>query len=136
MAVANIMTKTPTCCTPNSSITEVARMMIDNDCGQIPSIKDFTSNKLAGVITDRDIATRIVAKGYNSAEAKACDCMTTPCIPVASDSSLKSCRDKIRCVPVGDDKDSVVGIFTLANLVRNGSVKTSVAVLKQVSTDL
>lgn len=139
MTVASVMTKTPACCTPKSPLTDVARMMVDNNCGQIPVVEDFTNNKLAGVITDRDIATRIVAKGYNSAESKASDCMTTPCVSVADNTSLKSCcelmeTNKIRRLPVVDDKGSVVGIVSLADVVRNASSETSASVLKEVST--
>jgi CBS domain-containing protein len=57
------MTENPACCTPNSSLTEVARLMVDNDCGEIPVVEDMIGRRLAGVITDRDIATRIVAQG-------------------------------------------------------------------------
>ena len=71
MTVSRVMTENPACCTPNSSLTEVARLMVDNDCGEIPVVEDMISRKLAGVITDRDIATRIVAAGRNSADAKA-----------------------------------------------------------------
>ena len=139
MTVASVMTKTPACCTPKTSLTDVAGMMVDNNCGQIPVVEDFTSHKLAGVITDRDIATRIVAKGHNSAEAEVCDCMTTPCVSVSGDTSLKSCcelmeTNKIRRLPVVDNQGCVVGIVSLADVVRNASVETSASVLKEVST--
>jgi CBS domain-containing protein len=139
MTVASVMTETPACCTPKTKLTEVARMMVDNDCGQIPVVEDLASRKLAGVITDRDIATRIVAQGYNSAEAHACDCMTAPCVTVTPQTSLKSCcelmeTNKIRRVPVVDDKGSVVGIVSLADVVRDANAAVSAAVVKQVST--
>jgi CBS domain-containing protein len=141
MTVASVMTKTPACCTPKSSLTDVARMMIDNNCGQIPVVEDLTSYKLTGVITDRDITTRIVAKGVNSKEAKACDCMTTPCVSVSGDTSLKSCcetmeTNKVRRLPVVDDKGCVVGIISLADVACNASSDTSASVLKEVSTDI
>ena len=99
------MTPCPACCTPNSSLTEVARLMVDNDCGEIPVVEDMKSRKLAGVVTDRDIATRIVAQGRNSAQACACDCMTTPAVAVNPETSLLECCElmethQIRRVPV------------------------------------
>ena len=140
MTVASVMTENPACCTPNSSLTEVARLMVDNDCGEIPVVEDMMSRKLAGVITDRDIATRIVAAGKNSADAKACDCMTTPCVSVKPDTSLDSCcevmeTNKIRRVPVVDDLGGVVGIVSLADVVRNANASTTAAVVKEVSSD-
>ena len=141
MTVASVMTQNPACCTPNSSLTEVARLMVDNDCGQIPVVEDMMGRKLAGVITDRDIATRIVAAGKNSADAKACDCMTTPCVSVTPDTSLKNCcevmeTNKIRRVPVVDERGGVVGIVSLADVVRSASASTAAAVVKEVSTDV
>lgn len=139
MTVANVMTPTPACCTPESSLTDVAKMMVDNDCGQIPVVEDLTGRKLTGVITDRDIATRIVAQGRNSLEARASDCMSTPGISVTADTSLDSCcalmeANKIRRVPVTDNEGSLIGIVSLADVVRETNSATSVGVLKEVSS--
>lgn len=139
MTVASVMTKTPACCTPKSSITDVARMMLDNDCGQIPVVEDLTSHKLSGVVTDRDITTRIVAKGKNSADASVCDCMSTPCVSVTANTSLKSCCEtmethKIRRLPVVDEQGSLVGIISLADIARHTNDETTASLIKQVST--
>ena len=141
MSVATVMTENPACCTPNSSLTEVARLMVDNDCGEIPVVEDMMSRKLAGVITDRDIATRVVAQGRNTAEAKASDCMTTPALAVTADTSLEDCCEvmesaKIRRVPVIDDKGGVIGIVSLADVVRSANASTTQSVVKEVSTDI
>lgn len=139
MTVASVMTASPTCCTPKTTLTDVARMMLDNDCGQIPVVEDLDTRKLAGVITDRDIAIRIVAEGKNSAEACACDAMTSRHISVGADTSINDCcelmeANKIRRVPVVDDKGSVIGIVALADVVRNASAVTAASVVKEVST--
>lgn len=141
MTVSRVMTENPACCTPNSSLTEVARLMVDHDCGEIPVVEDMISRKLAGVITDRDIATRIVAAGKNSADAKASDCMTTPCVSVAADASLEACcevmeSNKIRRVPVVDDLGGVIGIVSLADVVRSASASTTAEVVREVSSDV
>lgn len=141
MTIASVMTANPACCTPGTSLTEVARMMVDNDCGEIPVVEDMVARKLAGVITDRDIAVRIVAQGRNSAEACATDCMTSPCVSVTADTSLEECCDvmevnKIRRVPVLDDKGGVVGIVSLADVVRTAKPSTTASVVKEVSTDV
>jgi CBS domain-containing protein len=140
MTVATVMTESPACCTPNSSLTEVARLMVDNDCGEIPVVEDLRDLKLTGVVTDRDIATRIVAAGRNSAQACACDCMTAPCVSVYPETSLQDCcevmeANQIRRVPVVDEAGSVVGIVSLADIARNASSAVTVAVVKEVSAD-
>lgn len=139
MTVQSVMTACPACCTPSSSLTEVARLMVDNDCGEIPVVEDMQSRKLAGVITDRDIATRIVAAGRNSAEACALDCMTTPALSVDEGTSLQQCCElmethQIRRVPVVDALGGVVGIVSLADIVRSANTATAAAVVKEVSS--
>ncbi len=141
MSVSSVMTANPACCTPSTLVQDVAKLMIENDCGEIPVVEDMASRRLAGVITDRDIATRIVATGKNSAEAKACDCMTTNCVTVTADTSLKDCceameSNKIRRVPVLDASGGVIGIVSLADVVRNAETSTTAAVVMEVSTDI
>jgi len=139
MTVASVMTDTPVCCTPKSTLTEVAKMMVDNDCGQIPVVENLATRKLAGVITDRDITTRIVAEGKNSSEAFASDCMSSPCITVKPEDSIQSCcalmeANKIRRVPVVNANDEVVGIVSLADVARHENASTTASVVKEVSS--
>ena len=141
MTVSTVMTENPACCTPNTSLTDVAKLMVENDCGEIPVVEDMQTRKLAGVITDRDIATRVVAQGKNSAEARASDCMSTPAVSVTADTSLDDCcevmeTNKIRRVPVVDQKGGVIGIVSLADVVRSANAQTTASVVKEVSTDL
>jgi CBS domain-containing protein len=141
MSVKNVMTENPACCTPGTPLSDVARLMVENDCGEIPVVEDMASRKLVGVITDRDITTRIVATGRNSAEAKATDCMTTPCVSVTGDSTLETCcevmeSNKIRRVPVVDGKGGVVGIVALADVVRTANAATTQSVVKEVSSNV
>lgn len=139
MTVASVMTETPVCCTPKSTLVEVARMMVEHDCGQIPIVENMATRKLTGVVTDRDITTRIVAAGLNSNEAHASDCMSSPCHTVSAETSLKDCCDlmeanKIRRVPVVNAENEVIGIVSLADIARNASASATVAVVKEVST--
>ena len=139
MTVATVMTTAPACCTPNSPLVDVARLMVENDCGEIPVVEDMQSRKLAGVITDRDIATRIVAAGRNSNEARAMDCMSAPAVSVTSETSLQECCElmethQIRRVPVVDEQGGVIGIVSLADVVRSANTATTVAVVKEVSS--
>jgi CBS domain-containing protein len=104
-------------------------------------VEDMKTRKLAGVVTDRDIATRVVAAGRNSAEACALDCMSTPAISVSPETSLQECCElmetqQIRRVPVVDEQGGVVGIVSLADVVRSANTATTVAVVKEVSSGI
>jgi len=57
------MTPAPQCCSGETLLNDVANLMVEADCGEIP-VTD-ASNKLIGVVTDRDIVIRVVAKGKN-----------------------------------------------------------------------
>lgn len=136
-SVENIMTKKPACCTPETSLQEVAAMMIKYDCGEIPVIDSKEDNRIAGVITDRDICCRTVGKGLNPLKMNTADVMTFPAITVTLDTPLDKCceimeANKIRRVPVVDDYNKVCGIVSLADIVRKKESLT-LDVVKEVS---
>jgi CBS domain-containing protein len=138
MSVQSIMTPNPACCTVTTSLQDVAKMMIDNDCGQIPVVAEDGSRKPVGVVTDRDIVVRLVALGSNPLEAKAGDAMSTPCVTVNCDTSLRECCDvmeasQIRRVPVVDAKGELCGIVSLADIALSGHDAKTAEVVKEVS---
>ena len=53
MNVKDMMTPDPACCTADTSLPEVARMMVDHDCGEIPVVENTSSKLPVGVVTDR-----------------------------------------------------------------------------------
>lgn len=138
MQVKDIMTLNPACCTPATMLEEVARMMIENDCGEIPVVEDLATFLPVGVITDRDIVCRAVGKGLNPLTMTAGECMTTPIVSVMPDDSLGACLEtmedyQIRRVPVVNASGACVGIVALADVARNLAKKDSAEVLKEVS---
>ena len=56
MQVKEIMTPDPICCSVQDPLQKAAQYMVDCDCGEIPVVDDAATNKIVGVITDRDIA--------------------------------------------------------------------------------
>ncbi len=138
MQVREIMTTDPACCMPTTGLSEVARMMIENDCGEIPVIENESSRLPIGVVTDRDIVCRIIASGLNPLELTAADCMSKPCVTVTPDMSLEECcrileDNKIRRVPVVDDRGSCCGIVALADIALQTKKAVTAEVVKEVS---
>ena len=134
--VTSVMTANPACCTPQTSLRDVAQMMIQNDCGQIPVVDD--QNMPLGVVTDRDIAVRIVAEGRDTNAACAGDAMTSPVQTVREDSSLKDAvclmeAAKIRRVPVVDASGKLSGIVSIADIALAGKKAATAEVVKEVS---
>ena len=140
MIVQSIMTENPACCTTKTPLSDVAKMMLDFDCGEIPVVDDNGSRKPLGVVTDRDIATRAVAKGYNTQDLVASDCMTTPCVTVTSGTSVKAACElmeisQIRRLPVVDANGDICGIVSLADVARSATPIVTAEVVKEVSAN-
>ena len=75
MQAQDLMTKSPACVTPDDSAQRVAQLMADNDCGCVPVVEARDNSRVIGVVTDRDIAVRGVAKG-KSPETRVAELMT------------------------------------------------------------
>lgn len=135
MIVKEVMTADPACCAPDTRLPEVARMMVDNDCGEIPVVENRIP---VGVLTDRDIVCRAVAKDKNPLELTAADCMTKPIVTVRAETSVEECcrimeEKQIRRVPVVDDSGACCGIVALADIAREAKSSVAGEVVKEVS---
>jgi CBS domain-containing protein len=129
------MTSNPATCNVNTLVRDVAQMMIEHDCGQIPVTDD--QGRLLGVVTDRDIAVRVVARGGDGT-ATAGDAMTSPVKTVRADSELKDCvclmeEAQVRRVPVVDESGKLAGIVALADIALAGKSRATAEVVKEVS---
>lgn len=138
LQVKDVMTPDPACCTPDVTLEWVAGLMVKNDCGEIPVVDNMASMKPIGVITDRDITCRTVAKGLNPLTMTVADCMTTPCVAVTPDTSLEEClrlmeEDQIRRIPVVDAAGACCGIVALADIAKHAAKSDTAEVVKEVS---
>ncbi len=138
MKVKDVMTSDPVCCTPDSTLQRVAEMMVENDCGEIPVVESEESRLPVGVVTDRDITCRAVARGLNPLEMRVADCMSTPCVTVMPDTPLEECirvmeENKIRRVPVVDAGGACCGIVALADIAQHAARRDTAEVVKEVS---
>ena len=133
-----IMTPAPQCCSAETTLNEVANMMVEADCGEIP-VTD-ASNRLIGVITDRDIVCRAVAKGKNPTAVTAAECMTEPVVVVNEDTSLADVisvleENQIRRVPVVDATGCCCGIISQADVALTADKTETGEMVREVSKD-
>lgn len=138
MRVEEVMSTDPACCTSSTSLEDVARMMVDCDCGEIPVVDSEDGRKPIGVITDRDIVCRAVARGLNPLSMNAADCMSQPCVTVSPDTPVDACctileENRIRRVPVVDSEGSICGIVAQADLARRAGDSAVAEVVREVS---
>ena len=138
MKAKDIMTPSPVFCTQEAPLRDVARLMFENDCGEIPVLDGSDRMKAVGVVTDRDITIRTVAAGRNPLEMKAGECMTSPAITVDEDASLEQCcstleKHQVRRILVVDDEDRLCGVISQADIAKYAPSELTGQVVKEVS---
>lgn len=138
MTVKEIMTKNPVFCTPETNLKDVASLMCEHDCGEIPVLESRASMKPVGVITDRDITCRTIAEGKNPLKMAAEQCMTKPCVTVTPEISLDECVEvlethKIRRILVVDDNGRCCGIVSQADIAQSLSPEETGELVSEIS---
>ena len=122
MKAKDLMTANPCCASPDDSLSEVASMMRDADCGSVPVVE---AGRVVGIVTDRDLAVRGLARGL-SGDTKVRDVMTASpeCCSENTDvheiERLMSDR-QVRRVPIVNADGGCVGIVAQADLARASS---------------
>jgi CBS domain-containing protein len=117
----DVMTPQPQCCEPGDPVTRVASMMKEENVGSIPVVDSRGSSQLVGIVTDRDLVTKLVAAGRDLAAATAADAMTPNPATVREsddvDRAIALMSDKqVRRVPVVDDAGRLTGIIAQADV--------------------
>jgi CBS-domain-containing membrane protein len=118
-------------------LKDVARLMVEFDCGEIPVV-DSGAKRPVGVVTDRDIACRTVAQGRNPLDLSAKDCMSAPVVTVTPDTMVEECcrtmeAHQIRRIPVVDEGGSCCGIVSQADLALRMADMQAAHVVKEIS---
>lgn len=112
----DIMTKDPVCCLASDTATHVARMMKKHDIGMVPVVANRKEKKALGVVTDRDLALRIVAKGLAPETTAVELAMSHPAIYCSPDDDYERALDlmeknRIRRVLIVDNAKRIVGVI-------------------------
>jgi CBS domain-containing protein len=138
MRALEIMTPDPACCTPNTRLPQIARLMISIDCGEIPVVDDLETRNLVGVITDRDIVCRAVAYDRIPEDVRASEVMSSPVIAVSEDADIQECYEKmeqhqIRRIPVLDHQGRISGIIAQADIALQSGIRETAEIVKDIS---
>ena len=121
MKCSELMTKDPSCCLPTDTVFDAAQLMKSEDVGPIPIVNDKQTKKLAGIVTDRDLALKVVAEGLDPKQTKIEEVMTTgvqTCNPNDDVSNVLKLMEHhhVRRIPIVDDQDRLVGIIAQADI--------------------
>lgn len=104
---------------PDSSVFEAIKIMADKSIGSLVVMED---EKLAGIVTERDYARKVIVKGRSSKSTRVAEIMTADVVTTSSAESVDKCMAvmtelRIRHLPVLED-NRVIGIISIGDLVQ------------------
>jgi CBS domain-containing protein len=134
--VADVMTTRPRCATPETSLEEIAKIMEMEDVGSVPLID--SQDHLVGVVTDRDIVIRAIAKGKETRGMPAGAAASRELITVNPDQSVDEALElmahyKVRRLPVVAEDDRLIGVVAQADVALGVKEKKAGQVVEEVS---
>ena len=134
MKVSEVMTRDVQTVRPDQPVQQAATFMLNANAGSVPVTE---GDRLVGMITDRDIAVRAVAKGYGP-DTPVRDVMTNDMICAresddVADAASKMSEAQVRRLPVIDSDERLCGIVSLGDLAREADNDCAGEALEGVS---
>lgn len=132
--IKDLMTSNPTTCEPQASVVDAAKVMAQEDVGSIPIVG---GDRLAGVVTDRDIVIRVVAEGRDAQSTTVGDIASRDLVTVSPDDDLDRAlelmaENQVRRLPVVEG-DKLVGIVAQRDIALQGADRETGQVVEQIS---
>jgi CBS domain-containing protein len=133
-SIKEVMTRDVRACEPNATVAEAAKVMAQEDVGPVPIVED---GRLVGIVTDRDIAVRVVAEGRDPNATTVREIASTELVTVSPDDDLDEAlnllaKSQVRRLPVVEG-DRLVGIVAQADIARLGEDKKTGEVVEEIS---
>lgn len=133
--VREVMTDRPRCVTFDTPISEAASLMESENVGSLPVLE---GEALAGMITDRDIVVRAVAKGKDPRGMPVREVASRELVTVYAEEDLsnaltKMASEQVRRLPVVDEDNRLVGILAQADVALEAKEKTVGEMVEEIS---
>jgi len=134
-SVSDVMTSNPKTVDASSSVVEAAKLMLDEDTGIIPIVD---GDRLAGTITDRDLAIRVVAEGKDPQTTTVAEVASRDLVTVDPQQDLDEAlrlmaRHQVRRLPVVEEDGKLVGILSQADVAREATPEETGRVVEEIS---
>ena len=115
--VREIMSRPPLCCAPTDSVQEACRRMAEQCCGHVLVCE---GDRLVGIFTERDLLSRVVAKGLDPAHQPVGQVMTIDPVTIEADAPIREAirvmdEGSFRCLPVLEG-GKLLGVLTARDL--------------------
>jgi CBS domain-containing protein len=132
--VRDVMTSNPRTIDSSTPVSEAARMMRDEDVGSLPIIE---GDRAAAMVTDRDIALRIVGEGKDASttvgEIASRDLVTIDPDQSIEEAARLMARHQLRRLPVVEEDGRLVGIVAQADVAQLGDDSLTGEVVERIS---
>jgi CBS domain-containing protein len=133
--VRDVMTARPRCAAPDTPLSQVAQLMETQDIGAIPILD---GDRLVGMITDRDIVCRAVAKEKDPRGIPSREISSGGIVAAAPDHDLSEAlqlmaQHQVRRLPVIDDKNRLVGVVSQADIALQAQDKSVGEMVAEIS---
>ena len=133
--IRDVMTSNPCTIDADRSVAYAAKMMLEEDVGLAPIVED---GKLIGMLTDRDIATRVAAEGRDPDQVKVRDVASKQLITIAPGQDLdealrKMAHHQVRRLPVVEEDGRLVGVVAQADIAREGDDSQTGQLVEEIS---
>lgn len=133
--IRELMTVKPRTVKTGDSIVDAAKLMKGEDSGIAPIVDD---GRLVGVITDRDIAIRVVAEGRDPQSTKVEEIASQNLVTIDPQQDLDEAlrlmaQHQVRRLPVVEEDGKLVGIVAQADVARHADAERTGEVVEQIS---
>ena len=134
-SIREIMTPNPSTIEPSNSVVEAARIMKQEDAGVVPVTEN---GRLTGMITDRDIAVRVVGERKDPQSTTVREVASTDLVTVDLQQDLDEAlrlmtQHQVRRLPVVEEDGRLVGIVAQADVAREGDDAKTGQVVQEIS---
>lgn len=136
-SIREVMTKDPITCSSTDSIVDAAKAMRKEDIGDVIVLDD--SKQICGIVTDRDIAVKVVAENRDLTGTKLGEICTRDVATLSPDDSvgdaIRVMKEKaIRRVPIVEN-GAPVGIVSIGDLAVTNDSKSLLADISAAPSD-
>lgn len=133
--VENVMTANPRSVDPETDVGEAARILRDENVGSLPVVRD---GRVTGIVTDRDLAIRVLAEGRDPGSTRVADVVSGEPVTVRADQDLDEAlrlmaHHQLRRLIVVEDSDRLVGILAQADVALTGDEERAGEVVEEIS---
>jgi CBS domain-containing protein len=134
--INEVMTDRPRAVTPQTSVREAAQVMEQEDIGSLPVVEEGV--RLVGIVTDRDVAIRVVAGGLDPDSTPVGEVASAEVITLTPDHDLDEAlalmaHAQVRRIPIVVRENELVGMVAQADVARASKEKSTGEVVEAIS---